>query len=231
MSSTPIHQTFLERHPDPDLVTSVQGPYDYHHYVRDGVDDRGWGCGYRTLQTLISWIIKNKKSSSKETLNDVPSILKMQETILSLDETKSKQFVGSKDWIGCYEMFLVLDGLFDVPCKLVHCQSGSDLENHVDEIIHHLQQRGSPIPIGGDQDCSSKAIFGVKRNSEGDVAFLVVDPHFVADDRIKGVGHRRTDQLSNEKNNAAAIATNFVRWMKLDDFQQSSFYNLCFPMV
>ena len=53
-------------------------------------------------------------------------------------------------------MFLVLDGLLDIPCRLVHCQSGRDLSHHVDEIVEHLRQRGSPIPIGGDEDCSSK---------------------------------------------------------------------------
>lgn len=34
----------------------VQGSYEYWHYGCDGLDDRGWGCGYRTLQTLCSWI-------------------------------------------------------------------------------------------------------------------------------------------------------------------------------
>ena len=31
--------------------------YDYWHYVCDNFDDRGWGCGYRTLQTIASWTI------------------------------------------------------------------------------------------------------------------------------------------------------------------------------
>merc|ERR1711931_278009 len=88
-------------------------------------------------------------------------------------------FVGSKDWIGCYEMFLVLDGLLDIPCRLVHCQSGRDLSHHVDEIVEHLRQRGSPIPLGGDEDCSSKAIFGVQKTLGGKIRLLVVDPHFV----------------------------------------------------
>lgn len=39
------------------LYETVQGNYEYWHYGCDGVDDRGWGCGYRTLQTIASWII------------------------------------------------------------------------------------------------------------------------------------------------------------------------------
>lgn len=36
--------------------TVVSGTYEYWHYGCDGLDDRGWGCGYRTLQTIASWI-------------------------------------------------------------------------------------------------------------------------------------------------------------------------------
>ena len=28
-------------------VALVSGEYDYYHYLCDGTDDRGWGCGYR----------------------------------------------------------------------------------------------------------------------------------------------------------------------------------------
>jgi len=146
-----IHESFLGSNPEHSLVSAVKGPYDYYHYLCDGLDDRGWGCGYRTLQTLSSWIINEKNLNAK-----VPSIPEIQERILQSDNTKTKQFVGSKEWIGCYEMFLVLDGLFDVPCRLVHCRSGENLREHLDVIIRHLQQSGSPIPIGGDTDCSSK---------------------------------------------------------------------------
>ncbi|XP_050224687.1 probable Ufm1-specific protease isoform X2 [Mercurialis annua] len=37
------------------VVSLVQGSYDYHHYLQDGFDDSGWGCAYRSLQTIISW--------------------------------------------------------------------------------------------------------------------------------------------------------------------------------
>lgn len=33
----------------------VQGRYAYHHYMQDNFDDNGWGCAYRSLQTIISW--------------------------------------------------------------------------------------------------------------------------------------------------------------------------------
>ena len=36
-------------------VSAVQGIYSYHHYRQDCIDDSGWGCAYRSLQTIVSW--------------------------------------------------------------------------------------------------------------------------------------------------------------------------------
>ena len=36
-------------------VSLVQGTYTYHHYMQDTFNDNGWGCAYRSLQTLVSW--------------------------------------------------------------------------------------------------------------------------------------------------------------------------------
>ena len=34
----------------------VKGTYGYHHYMQDHFDDSKWGCAYRSLQTLVSWL-------------------------------------------------------------------------------------------------------------------------------------------------------------------------------
>jgi hypothetical protein len=36
-------------------VALIDGIYTYHHYMQDRFDDDGWGCAYRSLQTLVSW--------------------------------------------------------------------------------------------------------------------------------------------------------------------------------
>lgn len=36
-------------------VYLVHGVYSYHHYMQDRTDDSGWGCAYRSLQTICSW--------------------------------------------------------------------------------------------------------------------------------------------------------------------------------
>ena len=39
------------------LVALVAGEYDYYHYMQDRFDDNGWGCAYRSFQTIVSWCV------------------------------------------------------------------------------------------------------------------------------------------------------------------------------
>lgn len=58
---------------------------------------KGWGCGYRTLQTLCSWITKINKNIS------VPDIPTIQQTLVKIED-KPNAFLGSKNWIGTVEV-------------------------------------------------------------------------------------------------------------------------------
>lgn len=61
-----VHISALEKGPCLTTSDTIQErfgvnkeiEYEYWHYLCDGFDDRGWGCGYRTLQTISSWIIE-----------------------------------------------------------------------------------------------------------------------------------------------------------------------------
>ena len=59
---------------------------------------QGWGCGYRTLQTISSWIIKNQKLNKS-----VPSIREIQQVLVNLED-KERNFIGSRQWIGSFEV-------------------------------------------------------------------------------------------------------------------------------
>ncbi|KAK4350612.1 hypothetical protein RND71_029925 [Anisodus tanguticus] len=50
------------------VASLVQGSYEYYHYLHEGLDDSGWGCAYRSLQTIISWFKLQNYTSI-----DVPS--------------------------------------------------------------------------------------------------------------------------------------------------------------
>ena len=91
-------------------IDSVRGSLTFYHYNCDGYDDRGWGCGYRTLQTLCSWITNVKGAQA---LSDVPSIINIQEILVNLED-KPKSFVKSNQWIGTCEAAMVLSHLYGV---------------------------------------------------------------------------------------------------------------------
>ncbi|XP_014358864.2 probable Ufm1-specific protease [Papilio machaon] len=203
---TNVHNV-LSRESDKNCYL-VQGNYQYYHYGCDGFDDRGWGCGYRTLQTLCSWLNLNYKN-----INTVPSIKEIQEILVELED-KPKSFLGSRQWIGSFEVCLVIDKLYDVPCKIVHVNKGDELEKITDILKVHFTTFGSPIMMGGDVDCSSKGVMGVKV-SERNSSLLIVDPHYFGKEQSK-------EFLKNK---------DWVKWQPLNDFLSTSFYNLCLPQV
>lgn len=44
-------------------VYLVDGLYDYYHYMQDKFNDAGWGCAYRSLQTIVSWFRRQHYTS------------------------------------------------------------------------------------------------------------------------------------------------------------------------
>ena len=60
-------------------------------------------------------------------------------------------------------MCLILDYLYDVPCKIIHApavETNGKLQHtllkHVDDVKNHFKKFGSPVMMGGDVDASSK---------------------------------------------------------------------------
>ncbi|XP_077529043.1 UFM1 specific peptidase 1 isoform X4 [Haemaphysalis longicornis] len=109
----------MEPPPGADCVAYVKGKYDYYHYGCDGVDDRGWGCGYRTLQTLCSWVVHQRCQAGQEPARAVPSISEIQAALVSLGD-KEPGFQGSRDWIGSTEVFLCLDHFYQGETRTHH---------------------------------------------------------------------------------------------------------------
>lgn len=143
----------------------------------------------------------------------MPSIRAIQEVLVALED-KEKSFLGSREWIGSFEVCLVLNHLYDALSKIVHVPSGRDLPGKIDAIKGHLEDFGSPIMMGGDRDCSSKCIVGIHESANGTYT-LIVDPHYVGKPK-------NAMQLEN---------CNWVKWQNIRDFSDSSFYNLCLPQV
>lgn len=199
---------------NPVKCSLIKGDYFYFHYGCDGQDDRGWGCGYRTIQTMASWLCHNwplPKNANKRP----PSLPEIQQSLVSMGD-KPASFLCSREWIGTFEASLVLDHFFDAPCKLVHVRGGGEDLEHVavEELHQHFKKHGCPVMMGGDRDNSSKGILGVCSGGTGSY-LLVADPHYYGS---------QLEQTELQR-------CGWVAWKSVSSLDQSSFYNLCLPQT
>lgn len=183
----------------------VKGHYLYYHYCQDGFDDRGWGCAYRSLQTLVSWL-KLQYFVHKE----VPSHYQIQKVLIDAGD-KPKELLGSKEWIGALEVMLVLDIYCGIQSKILNVTSGSDLESKGRELARHFQEEGTPVMIGG--GVLAYTLLGVEYNEDtGQTRFLILDPHYTGQDILKNI-----------------LDKGWCGWKGPEIFRSDSFYNLCLP--
>lgn len=188
-------------------VKQVKKDVTYYHYGCDGIDDRGWGCGYRTLQTMCAWVL-NQRSEAGEG-KSVPSLKAIQEALVAMGD-KPDSFVGSREWIGSFEVSICMDYFVEVPCKIIHVTSGALLCDHMETLKKHFDVIGAPVMMGGDSDNASKGILGVCNDP---ASLLILDPHH----------HGKIKSLPD------LYDRGMVSWRPLDTFMADSFYNLCLP--
>lgn len=120
----------------------VQGLYAYHHYMQDNFDDNGWGCAYRSLQTIFSWF-----RLQGYTEHVVPSHRKIQECLVNIGD-KPQNFIGSKQWIGSTEVGFVLETLLGVTVRVLCAASGDKMAEHFSSLKDHFDVQGVPVMIG-----------------------------------------------------------------------------------
>jgi len=182
----------------------VQGAYDYYHYMQDSFDDNHWGCAYRSLQTIVSWYRKQHYTSKL-----VPNHIEIQKCLVEAQD-KPSSFIGTNQWIGSFEVSMVLDVWIDAPCNLITVQAGSELEDKGRELRKHFDEVGSPVMMGGGQ--YAYTCIGIDYNeSLGQIKFLILDPHYTGRDDLK------------------AIQPRWCGWKDVSFFDQDAFYNLCCP--
>eukprot|EP00163_Fabomonas_tropica_P018312 TRINITY_DN32598_c0_g1_i1.p1 TRINITY_DN32598_c0_g1~~TRINITY_DN32598_c0_g1_i1.p1 ORF type:complete len:620 (-),score=99.21 TRINITY_DN32598_c0_g1_i1:101-1960(-) len=182
----------------------TQGVYAYYHYMQDGFDDNGWGCAYRSLMTICSWLQLQGYSGRSP-----PDHREIQQVLVDLED-KEPKFLGSKQWIGAFECNLVLNQLYGVQCKILSVNSGAELADKGRELAHHFTHQGTPIMVGG--GVLAYTILGIDWNDQtGDIKFLILDPHYVGADEIK------------------PIQKKWCSWHEPSIWRADAFYNLCMP--
>jgi hypothetical protein len=68
----------------------VHGRYEYYHYLQDKENDKGWGCAYRSLQSVWSWFQLQGYTSRPP-----PSILDIQKAVVATG-FRPKSLIGTR---------------------------------------------------------------------------------------------------------------------------------------
>uniref|UniRef100_UPI0037E86DCC ufm1-specific protease 2 isoform X1 n=1 Tax=Semicossyphus pulcher TaxID=241346 RepID=UPI0037E86DCC len=194
-------------HPSLDTgkVYLVQGIYSYHHYMQDHMDDNGWGCAYRSLQTICSWF-----QQQGYTERPVPTHKEIQQALVDVGD-KQGSFVGSRQWIGSIEVQAVLNQLLEVTSKIMFVSQGSELGSKGRELANHFLTEGTPIMIGG--GVLAHTILGVAwSETTGQIRYLILDPHYTGAEDLQVI----TDK-------------GWCGWKGPDFWDQTAYYNLCLP--
>lgn len=183
----------------------VQGNYSYHHYMQDRFDDNKWGCAYRSLQTIVSWF-----RFQGYTDKAIPSHKEIQQALVAVGD-KEASFVGSKKWIGSFEVSYCLDHLLGVTSKFLSVSAGGELASKGRELAQHFDTQGTPIMIGG--GVLAHTILGVDYSEmSGDIKFLILDPHYTGGEDLQTIQKE-----------------GWCGWKGPDFWNPTAHYNLCMP--
>ncbi|CAI5742066.1 unnamed protein product [Peronospora destructor] len=192
----------------------VDGFYGYYHYLQQGMNDKGWGCAYRSLQTLASWLFLEHYTQQRFLSHE-----QIQSALVKIGD-KPARFQGSKEWIGSLEVGYVLDELFGVTFRSLSVSSGAQLPDLARELLYHFETQGTPVMMGGGQ--LAFTLLGVNYDPDAGVcAFLTLDPHYTGDEDLATI-QNQTVVLEGYK----AVPCS---WRKTTTFVKNSFYNLCLP--
>lgn len=184
----------------------VKGDCLYFHYMQDGFNDNGWGCAYRSLQTIFSWY-----RLQSYTNKPIPTHREIQQTLVRLGD-KPGSFVGSSKWIGSMEISFCLSDMLGVEARILSLSKGSELAEKARELQYHFEIEGTPVMIGG--GVLAHTIVGVDFDElTGDVKFLIFDPHYTGGEDLKTI-----------------TSKGWVGWKDVKFWNENSFYNLCCPL-
>lgn len=215
------------------LRNVIKGTYTYHHYMQNRCQDNGWGCAYRSLQTIISHykhqgfiyspdvevraLNKDKKDDKINLLrlklhkeSRVPTHEEIQSVLVDVGD-KQPSFIGSQKWIGSQEVCFVLSHLYNLDSKFINVSSGSELVYKARELGSHFESQSTPVMIGG--GVLAHTIIGIDFNDKnGDVGYLILDPHYTGEEDISII-----------------LKKGWCGWKKNAFWDKNAFYNLCLP--
>lgn len=177
--------------------------------------DRGWGCGYRNMQMLLSSLLHHTGYNSKlfNGKNTMPAISKIQSLIeaawrMGFDAQGCEQLGGklfnTRKWIGATEVVTFLCS-FRIRVQLLdfHVPSAPDGGHPAlfQWVLDYFQkQEEFKPPIYLQHQGHSRTIIGCEQMKDGAVRLLVLDPSH--------------NKLQMEQFNSTAMASNAIRLLR-----------------
>eukprot|EP00053_Salpingoeca_punica_P001568 m.34061 g.34061 ORF g.34061 m.34061 type:complete len:254 (+) comp11096_c0_seq1:169-930(+) len=213
-------------------TVTATGDLLYYYYGCDDTDDRGFGCGYRTISSICSWLRLRRSSIHQLTAAAVveapalPVVPDMKREP-SIKELQALLGVSGTHWLSTLDAVVPLDTYYQTDCKYASFASGADLQTHASlaTLETHFRMHGSPVMVGGNVDASARALLGVHVDPHNlaNCRVLVLDPHMYLG--LHG-GRLTADEIYD-----AAVSHGYLAWRPLSLFDSRSFYNLAMPQL
>ncbi|XP_070502539.1 zinc finger-containing ubiquitin peptidase 1-like [Chironomus tepperi] len=161
------------------------------HYAAS-YGDRGWGCGYRNAQMIISSLYQNPIYSellrSAIGSNSMPSISRLQKMVEQAwsdgFDVQGKEQLGCKlfetrKWIGATEI-VTLFSWMRIECQLVDFHRPTALNGCHPDLFNYVlryfeQPRSHTPPLYLQHQGHSRTIVGIEQKSSG-LTLLILDP-------------------------------------------------------
>ncbi|KAJ2945429.1 hypothetical protein O0L34_g241 [Tuta absoluta] len=157
--------------------------------------DRGWGCGYRNMQMVLSSLMRHPQYSSllgfeRDGSGCVPSIPRLQLMVekawqMGFDTQGSEQLGcklhNTRKWIGACEVVTVLSSL-RIRCQLIdfHKPTSADGSHPAlfDWVLRYFHEEPGAFkaPLYLQHQGHSRTIIGYEKHKDGKSTLLVLDP-------------------------------------------------------
>ncbi|XP_070952447.1 zinc finger-containing ubiquitin peptidase 1 isoform X2 [Macaca nemestrina] len=166
-------------------------------HFHSSLGDKGWGCGYRNFQMLLSSLLQNDAYDDCLKGMSVPCIPKIQSMIEDawkegFDPQGASQLnnrlQGTKAWIGACEVYILLTSL-RVKCHIVDFhKSTGPLGTHprlFEWILNYYSSEGegspkvvctSKPPIYLQHQGHSRTVIGIEEKKNRTLCLLILDP-------------------------------------------------------
>lgn len=104
--------------------------------LQDKFDDSGWGCAYRSFQTIWSWFRRQHYVATP-----APDHREIQRALVAASQ-RPPSFLGSREWIGALELGSLVEGVLlggrEGSYRVINVASGVDIPSKAREIAAHF---------------------------------------------------------------------------------------------